>query len=95
MANTPDINKKQVGLRLDLELCQKVEKHFTRDGDKNAALAYVRALEEATRKVKLDLHDLNHPRTRGKERRQKERNALNELAENPPGTREELPDPSP
>lgn len=57
MANTPDINKKQVGLRLDLELCQKVEKHFTRDGDKNATLAYVRALEEATRKVKLDLHD--------------------------------------
>ena len=54
MANMPDITKRQVSTRLDIELCRKVEKEFTRTGDKSKGLAYVRALEEATREIVLD-----------------------------------------
>lgn len=57
MSNMPDVNKRQVANRLDVELCRKVEKGFTREGDKGKNLAYVRALEEATRDILLDDHD--------------------------------------
>lgn len=57
MSNMPDVNKRQVANRLDVELCRKVEKGFTREGDASKNLAYVRALEEATRDIELDDDD--------------------------------------
>lgn len=57
MSNMPDVNKRQVSIRVEIDLCRKVEKEFTRPGDKSKNLAYIRALEEATRKIKLDADD--------------------------------------
>ena len=54
MSNMPDINKRQVSTRVDIELCRKVEKEFARPGDKSKNVAFIRALEEATRKIQLD-----------------------------------------
>lgn len=54
MSNMPDVNKRQISARVDIELCRKVEKEFARPGDKTKGVAYVRALEEATRKIRLD-----------------------------------------
>ena len=57
MSNMPDITKRQVSTRIDIELCRKVEKEFSRPGDKAKSLAFVRALEEATRDIELDDED--------------------------------------
>lgn len=57
MSNMPDVGKRQVATRLDIELCRKVEKEFSRPGDKSKSLSFVRALEEATRDVLLDDED--------------------------------------
>lgn len=58
MSGMGDVNKRQVSTRLDIETCRKVEKTFSRpeDGGKKS-LAYVRALEEATRNVVLEEED--------------------------------------
>lgn len=53
MANAPKITKRQKGLRIDLELDAKVRYGFSRPEDKDDTPAYIRALEEATRKVEL------------------------------------------
>lgn len=57
MSNMPDINKRQVSTRVDIELCRKVEKEFSRHDDKSKNIAFIRALEEATRDIQLDDQD--------------------------------------
>ena len=54
MSNMPDVTKRQVSTRIEIETCRKVEKVFSRPGDKNKSLAFIRALEDATRDVQLD-----------------------------------------
>ena len=54
MSNMPDVNKRQVSTRVDIELCRKVEKEFSRRDDKSKNIAFIRALEEATRDIQLD-----------------------------------------
>lgn len=57
MANMPNVNNRQIGLRPSIELCRKVEKKYAKDGDKGTSVAYVRALEDATRDVILTVAD--------------------------------------
>lgn len=57
MPNKPDVNNRQVGLRVSVELCRKVKVGFGRDGDKYESQAFIRALEEATREVSLTVAD--------------------------------------
>lgn len=57
MANCPDINKRRVHIRVELDVCAKVKKAFGRVGDKNENLAFARALEESVRGVELDAED--------------------------------------
>jgi len=57
MSNMPDTNKRQVSTRIDIETCRKVEKTFARPGDKSKNLAFIRALEDATRDVVLTEED--------------------------------------
>ena len=42
---------------MDLDTCRKVEKKFTLPGDTAKSLAFIRALEEATREVRLTADD--------------------------------------
>ncbi len=57
MSNEPDIDKRQIGLRADLDLCRKVEKKYGRRDDESRSVAYIRALEDATRNVRLTADD--------------------------------------
>ena len=57
MANMGKTTKRQVAIRLDLHLCRAVEKKFRRDDDTSDVVAYIRALEEATRDVILTASD--------------------------------------
>lgn len=57
MANMPNVNNRQIGLRPSIELCRKVEKKYAKPKDKGASLAYIRALEDATRDVFLTAKD--------------------------------------
>lgn len=57
MPNKPNVNNRQVGLRVSVELCRKVKVGFGRDGDKHESDAFIRALEEATRDVILTVAD--------------------------------------
>lgn len=57
MSNEGDVDKRQVGLRADLDLCRKVEKKYARPEDDNKSVAFIRALEDATRNVRLDAAD--------------------------------------
>lgn len=57
MPNKPNVNNRQVGLRVSVELCRKVKVGFGRDGDKHESDAFIRALEEATRDVSLTTAD--------------------------------------
>ena len=57
MPNKPNVNNRQVGLRVSVELCRKVEVGFGRDGDTYKSEAFIRALEEATRDVALTVAD--------------------------------------
>ena len=57
MANMPNINNRQIGLRPSIELCRKVEKKYAKNGDKGNSLAFIRALEDATRDVLLTAKD--------------------------------------
>ena len=57
MTNMPNINKRQVSTLVDIETCRRVEKEFSRPGDTAKSLAFIRALEEATRFVELDADD--------------------------------------
>lgn len=57
MSNEGDVDKRQVGLRCDLDLCRKVEKKFSRPEDESKSIAFIRALEDATRTVHLTAED--------------------------------------
>ena len=57
MANMPNVNNRQIGLRPSIELCRKVEVKYAKDGDKGGSLAFIRALEDATRDVCLTVKD--------------------------------------
>ena len=57
MPNKPNVNNRQVGLRVSIELCRKVKVGFGREGDKYESEAFIRALEEATRNVALTTAD--------------------------------------
>ena len=57
MPNKPNANNRQVGLRVSVELCRKVEVGFGREGDLHKSEAFIRALEEATRNVVLTVAD--------------------------------------
>lgn len=57
MANMPNVHNRQIGLRPSIELCRKVEKKFAKNSDAAGSLAYIRALEEATRDVLLSAKD--------------------------------------
>jgi len=59
MGSEGKLDKRQVGLRVPLELCRKVAKGFGRSDDADASSAFLRALEEATRNVHLNLHDID------------------------------------
>ena len=57
MPHKPNINNRQVGLRVSIELCRKVKVGFGRDSDRHDSEAFIRALEEATRDVILTVAD--------------------------------------
>lgn len=57
MANMPKTTKRQVSIRLDLHTCRAVEKKFAKPGDKSEVVAYIRAIEDATRDVLLTADD--------------------------------------
>lgn len=57
MANSPNINNVQRGLRVLRELDAKIQKKFRVDESMNIKDAYILALEYATRKVELTAED--------------------------------------
>ncbi len=57
MANMPNINNRMIGLRPSIELCRKVERKYLREDDTANSIAYIRALEDATRGVVLTTKD--------------------------------------
>ena len=57
MSNEGDIDKRQVGIRVDLDTCRKVEKKYRQPEDSNRTIAFIRALEDATRNVRLTAED--------------------------------------
>ena len=57
MANMGKTTKRQVAIRLDIDLCVAVEKKYSQPHDRNMVTAYIRALEDATRDVVLSSHD--------------------------------------
>lgn len=57
MANMPKTSKRQVALRLDLDLCRCIEVKFGRKYDTSKSTAFIRALEDATRDVQLSSKD--------------------------------------
>ena len=57
MANMGKVTKAKINLRIDLHTCRAVEKKYSHPGDGNKAIAYIRALEDATRSVILDAED--------------------------------------
>lgn len=57
MSNQPDPRKRLVSARIDIELCRRVERQFSRPADKSKYLPFIRALEEATRDVELSEAD--------------------------------------
>lgn len=57
MPNMGKTNKRLVSNRLDVALCHRVEKKYSRPGDPNKSLAYARALEDAARDVQLTAQD--------------------------------------
>lgn len=57
MANMPKVSKVQRGLRIEHELDYKVTKKYRQDSDTDVTTAYIRALEDSTRDVRLTLSD--------------------------------------
>lgn len=60
MSSEGKLEKKQVGLRVELELHLRILKGFGRENDQYVTEAYIRALEEVVRreKILLDTSDL-------------------------------------
>lgn len=57
MSNMGKTTKRLVAMRLDLHLCHAVERKYRLADDTDKATCYVRALEDATRNVKLTAAD--------------------------------------
>lgn len=57
MANEIAVNKKRIRMNVPLVLARKVEKTFGKANDKALSSAYIRALEEVTRKIILTKAD--------------------------------------
>ena len=57
MANMGKTTKRQIAIRLDIDLCVAVEKKYSQPNDTNKVTAYIRALEDATRDVILSSRD--------------------------------------
>ena len=57
MANMGKVTKRQIAIRLDIDQCVAVEKKYLHKGDKNKVIAYIRAIEDATRDVVLTYRD--------------------------------------
>jgi len=53
MANEGKVSKRVVSARAEIELCKKVETKYSRHDDKDKTIAFIRALEDATRDVVL------------------------------------------
>lgn len=57
MSNEGDIHKRQVGIRLPLNVCRRVEKKFGRTDDTSKAVTFIRALEIVVKDVELTPED--------------------------------------
>ena len=57
MANMGKVTKRQVAIRIEIEQCVAVEKKYLRPSDRNKVVAYIRAIEDATRDVVLTPSD--------------------------------------
>lgn len=57
MAGEIDIDKVQKSIKIERVLARMVEKKFGKEGDDGKTVAYVRALEEATRGFQLTVED--------------------------------------
>ena len=57
MADMPNVRKVQRGLRVDLELDRKVLRKYAQKSDTDVKTAYIRALEDSTRDVRLTVSD--------------------------------------
>lgn len=55
--NEGKTSKRLVCVRLELTLCKAIERKYAKEGDENKSVAYIRALEDATRKVILTAED--------------------------------------
>ena len=50
-------SKRVVCVRLEISLCKAIERKYGKDGDESKSLAYIRAIEDATRDVLLTADD--------------------------------------
>lgn len=57
MANMGKTTKRLMTLRLDLHICKAVERKYRLANDTDRTTCYIRALEDATRNVKLSPED--------------------------------------
>lgn len=57
MSNEGDLGKRKVNIRIGIEVCRKVSVKYGRPEDNGDAVAFVRALEDATRGVSLKPED--------------------------------------
>lgn len=59
MANQPNPNKRHITLRVNVDVCRKVENKYHHKDDSSAGVAFIRALEDSVREVELTEEDLN------------------------------------
>lgn len=57
MPNEGKCDKRLIHLRVDLETCRAVEKKYGQPEDDARSVAFIRALEDATRRVELTSKD--------------------------------------
>lgn len=57
MPNEGKCDKRLIHLRVDLETCRAVEKKYGQPEDDARSVAFIRALEDATRRVELTSED--------------------------------------
>ena len=77
MANMPNVNNRMIGLRPPIELCRKVERKYLRDDDRGNSVAYIRALEDATRDVRLTTKDYSEIAAEARRNAQRRKAARN------------------
>ena len=57
MANMGKTSKRLIALRVDIHVCKQVEKKYRLITDADKSTAYIRALEDVSRDVKLSPED--------------------------------------